>query len=1126
MDATINHKNLFKMIKITGSLFLFLLLLVEVAYAQAPSMQSSLVTFDNITTVSFTVHFVPGLGAKHAVFIKEGNTGTVSPSDNTTYIPLSSFGLGGQVGTSGWFCVYNNTGIKAPISGLTANTAYIVMVCDYNGNTGAEQYITTVATGNPAFTTTLPLVPPSQSTALTATNITTYTVKLNWVNGTGEKRIVLMKATSSTSGNPAPVNNTYYVPDSKFATIGTEVGSGTGWFCVFNGTPNNTSVLSLLPETDYRVAVIDYNGSQSTEGYSTSFSNNIINFTTIPLVAPTIQTKSISYNNPQTNSLGYTVAKGNGEKRVAFMTEGTSNTLNLADKTTYTASTTLGNDPNVWYCVNNGSFSSGSVTGLLPETTYRMAVFEYNGSAGNELYNHSQTSANVKPVTTGKIAPSSQVSDLTITDVSNSTEVSWTSGNGENTIVFVKQTSSESFIPTDNRYYSPNSGCLYTAKENWQCIYAGSGNSFTLSNLSYETNYCFLAFSYNNGSGAERYNSSISIANQKDYTTPVFADTYTGTLSSAMVLEPLATRIRITLPNDCQSKVIFIKQTSTITDYPTLADGTVYATGNQVGTTGWFCVYNGQNVTFEATGLTKSTPYRVYACYYANSSTPKYNNVHTNNVNGINCTTLDNVLFGNSSDAAGWDPAVIPSAGSNIYVMGGFINSSLTVNNITLANSSLSITGPDGHLTLNGTISPAYGITMSDYSTIIHNTAGITAIYTKYIELSSWNPFSSMMTQAFQNPGTSYMKTYDELTTHDWEYAQSLPLGTGAILWDNDFYNVSISGILNTASVDQAISLTPGNPNSGFNLIGNPFPAYLDWNHGSWDKSNIQNTYWIYKSSIGNYASYNGSSGTNGANQYIQTASSFWIKATASGTLTIPKNARSHSAPGYKSATSEENMIRIKAFANNFQDEAIIGFNEGAALGEDAYDADKLAGALHAPQLFSEIGDARLSINLLPLQMLQTTQYIPLFFTCTRSGNYVIELNKFSFSQNVKITFIDQKEQITKVIEGSSSYSFAYEAADKPNRFILKFEPVNATGIPHFNTENASLYSANNCIYVLNPSAEEGTLELYDASGVKVKIIENIKSGLSNYSMYYTGFYIAVFKTKNFNVTRKIVLTK
>jgi hypothetical protein len=107
--------------------------------------------------------------------MKEG-TGTITnPANNTTYSASADWNLKGtQLGSSGYYCVYNGTGNNFSVTNTTQNTQYIVQIFEYNNSTGNEQYNTVTATGNPNNQTTLP-VELTTFTATAANNAATLT---------------------------------------------------------------------------------------------------------------------------------------------------------------------------------------------------------------------------------------------------------------------------------------------------------------------------------------------------------------------------------------------------------------------------------------------------------------------------------------------------------------------------------------------------------------------------------------------------------------------------------------------------------------------------------------------------------------------------------------------------------------------------------------------------------------------------------------------------------------------------------------------------------------------------------------------------------------------------------------
>jgi len=123
---------------------------------KAPTTQAFNVTFRQIGLARMHLSWRPGNGAGRAVFICQDTSGTAAPEDNTTYPANPVFGSGGQIGTSGWFCVYSGTDTAVTVTGLAPETTYRVHVCEYN--TGSIVYNANSATGNPANEKTLALV--------------------------------------------------------------------------------------------------------------------------------------------------------------------------------------------------------------------------------------------------------------------------------------------------------------------------------------------------------------------------------------------------------------------------------------------------------------------------------------------------------------------------------------------------------------------------------------------------------------------------------------------------------------------------------------------------------------------------------------------------------------------------------------------------------------------------------------------------------------------------------------------------------------------------------------------------------------------------------------------------------
>ena len=175
------------------------LVCIRALCVSAPATQASNIQFGNVQQTQMDVSFTNGSSCKQAAFMMQGTAGAVSPVNLTTYTANPLFGSGSQVGTSGWYCVFNGTGSNFSVSNLAPNTTYRVMVCAYNGYAGAEVYNITSGTGNPANQTTLPPIPGTPTLSLPPNGASGISLSptLAWNAGSGATSYCLQVATAS-----------------------------------------------------------------------------------------------------------------------------------------------------------------------------------------------------------------------------------------------------------------------------------------------------------------------------------------------------------------------------------------------------------------------------------------------------------------------------------------------------------------------------------------------------------------------------------------------------------------------------------------------------------------------------------------------------------------------------------------------------------------------------------------------------------------------------------------------------------------------------------------------------------------------------------------------------------------
>jgi len=473
-----------------------------------PAIQAMKLIFTNTTTSGTSVSWTNGNGAYRAAFIFLGANGSALPVNNTVYTANAAYGLGTEIGTSGWYCIYNGTDPKpiVTVTGLTAGTTYRVTTVEYNGPTGGVSYLTTGL--SPALVTTTTNYPTVQASKLTFTNTTFTGTTVKWTNGNGTARAAFIFL--GANGSALPFNGTAYTANEAYGS-GTEIGT-SGWYCFYIGAGSSAYINGLTAGTTYRVTVVEYNTVAGSQYYLTTGLSPVS--VTATTNFPTVQASKLNFTN--TTFTGTTVSwtNGDGAARAAFMLLGGNGSAVPVSGFGYTSNTAYGSGSPIssaagtWYCIYNGIGASVNVTGLTAGTQYQVTVVEYNTiGPGDPVY--LTTGLGPANVTTTDIYPTQTAMLVNFTNTtSSSTTVNWSSGNGTARAAFILQGSNGSAVPADGLAY--NAGTAYgtgtlVGTSGWYCFYNGMGSTANVTGLAANTNYRVTVVEYNTISGVQKY---------------------------------------------------------------------------------------------------------------------------------------------------------------------------------------------------------------------------------------------------------------------------------------------------------------------------------------------------------------------------------------------------------------------------------------------------------------------------------------------------------------------------------------------------------------------------------------------------------------------------------------------
>lgn len=339
----------------------------------------------------------------------------------------------------------------------------------------------------------------------------------------------------------------------------------------------------------------------------------------------------------------------------------------------------------------------------------------------------------------------------------------------------------------------------------------------------------------------------------------------------------------------------------------------------------------------------------------------------------------------------------------------------------------------------------------------------------------------------------------------------------------------------------------PDNGGDGWNLVGNPFLATIDWDDNSnWTKTNVESTIYIWDPASnggdGEYLTWNGVTGTLPTGGLIAPFQAFWVKANASSPdLKVNLDAKTTSG-GFlgKVAANEattdstqekrlDDTYRIIELAvtssENRSKKTTIMFSDEGEESKDALDAYRLLPFSNSHIEFHTLLEdgSEFAINNLPINF-NSRNFIPLHVDAFEdgvpvSGQYTIVWNDLrTIPDDWIITLLDNDtgEEINLLEE--TSYTFNHSTNSKlstnnsanpltPNYAVSKKAKSQATRFTlKVSTEDIErdvpeeIFLSQNYPNPFNPTTlipfginEDSNVELivYDILGRKVQTLVN-----------------------------------
>jgi hypothetical protein len=512
---------------------------------------------------------------------------------------------------------------------------------------------------------------------------------------------------------------------------------------------------------------------------------------------------------------------------------------------------------------------------------------------------------------------------------------------------------------------------------------------------------------------------------------------------------------------------------------------------------------------------------------------------------------------GNWSETGKWSAGFLPATTANTYLAAGAdltIDNDATIAKLTVGSTSKATVASGKKLS---TAALTIQSDATGTGTFVNNGTPslITATIQQYVASGrNWyvsSPVSNATGVAIGSINTStgtYLAKYDEPhgTSAPWvTETDSLKAGVGYIVAapSNTNPTIEFAGILNDGDKNLSLTRTSGQTKEGFNLIGNPYASYVDWNSAV--KTNVEPTIWYRTRNTAMtpayvFDTYNATSqlGTNNnlsgeVTGFIPPMQAVWTRVStgqSSGSVLFSNSMRSHASGTTTKLKAARVMqvIRLQVSANGNSDEAILAFSPDASNGLDAFDSYKMSnGNALVPEIFTQVGTQELAINGMAEPV--SGKVLALGFRTGQKGAFTLKAKSLvNLEEGTKLQLLDKLTGVQSDLSDGSDYAFVSDIATTLDRFSLIIGSANqSTGIDQLSASNAVAYRTTDNRIAIELSAEaaqHATATVYDLAGRR--LASQKLTGTSNVLdvELSSGTYMVVIGTAQKSFLSKVVL--
>jgi hypothetical protein len=534
----------------------------------------------------------------------------------------------------------------------------------------------------------------------------------------------------------------------------------------------------------------------------------------------------------------------------------------------------------------------------------------------------------------------------------------------------------------------------------------------------------------------------------------------------------------------------------------------------------------------------------------------------------INNNAVTNTFTASNGDwslISNWDLGRLPIANDIVSIpsekTANIDISNITVTDVSVAGTlninpgkSITITG---NLTTTGTTNIKSDATSSGSIIVEGNSTG-NIVYNRYIkDTTNWyiisSPVENQDIDVFANASSLVagsgndnrgLGSYNNVTPA-WEYYQNgtttsgnFVLGKGHSIKLSSVGNTTFTGNLKTENVSKSVTVG----SNGWNLIGNPYPSFINVNQPANATNNILDlaanfallqsgfkAIYFWDTVSDTYKPINNTSDA----KYLVPGQGYFVRVNTDGVITLNENMQSHKTGDYFSKTNSDRFeIKLKinngsSTEKNTDVKYIAGTTTGLDEGYDAGLFNTAASFSIYTHLVSGKDGTKYALQALPNSNFDA-MVVPVGLNANKDAEIIFSADFKNIPTGVKVYLEDKIENVfTRIDEGS--YKIILEEKENGiGRFYIHTttetlavdDIVTGSSVKIYNTDS-------NTIKIIGLNDEEASFKLISVLGKEVLSRKKLSSKEVQEVVLpklNAGIYIVQIKSQSEEISKKIIL--